>query len=213
MARAHVWAGCGPVARLVLGLALAAALACDTADEAKSPAHSLVVGDHTDHADSVVFGGRQHATADSIRRLARVNPDLYLLERLLDEYAGLDFLVEGLGQREGVTVQGPAWRRSRSEHRRIAELRQAMADAFHERYQAEPREEHRRAADSIAALEGKDAQRRALDEALLESHTRKLLLIEALYPRLRRAQVRVAIDRIRAELQDDVRDLTKRLEN
>ncbi len=88
-----------------------------------------------------------------------------------------------------------------------------MADAFHERYEAEPGEEFRRAADSIVALDGKEAQRQALDEALLESHTRKLLLIEALYPRLQRSEVGAATDRIWAELQEDVRDLTKRLQN
>lgn len=176
----------------------------------RGPAHSSIVRDHAHHADSVVFGDPQHAASDSARRLASANPDRFLLERLLDEYAGLDFLADQLTGRRNVEIRGTAWRHNRGEHARIAELRQALADAFHQRYEMQPGRELRELAESIAALPSKSQQRQALDGVLVESHTRKLILIEAMYPRLRNSDVRAAIDRTRARLQEEVGKLAAR---
>ena len=194
----------------MLYVVLAVGGACDWNEAGGTRGHSSVARGHLQHADSVSFGGPQHRAADSARGLAKHDPDLLLLERLLDVYVGTDYLTDELARRKGVAVRGAAWRQDREEHSSVAMLRSALADAFHQRYLAEPEAEARSLVDSIANLSGKDRQQSALASVLGQRHQRAVQLIDSLRPMLRSPSVAAVADRRREELNADLQTLRRR---
>jgi hypothetical protein len=196
-----------PFRSQALILCLVAAAACNWNEGARG--HSSVATGHLQHADSVSFGGPQHRAADSARGLAKHDPDLLLLERLLDTYVGTDYLTDELARRKGLAIQGTAWRQDRDEHASVALLRDALADAFHQRFLPEPEPGLGTLVDSIAKLSEKGQQQSALANALRERHAAAVETIDSLRPMLRKPSVIAIADRLREELSADVQAMRR----
>jgi hypothetical protein len=153
--------------------------------------------------DSTLFGDDRARQGDS----ARTVPDLALLEQLVDEYEGLDVVMDELaGPTSASPVQKRAWKGDRHEDATKGRLLELLQAEFGERYHPRTPEGVARTTDSIAAL-GPDAGRRALDALVLDHHRRVAGAIAAGLPSVRSPRVREALVELHERLAQEIRKL------
>jgi hypothetical protein len=160
--------------------------------------------------DTVVFAADRRAASDSAEReLLATQPDRVLLERLLDRYAIIDFVLNELQRdtRNG-GARGRAWRQERSEDRETRRIEALLDAEFNERYEPTVGSRANQVADSMLRL-SPEAQNAAVEDMLLRVHRRSLGLIDSLTPRLQRPGVREGVRRLREHLAEEVADLEK----
>lgn len=162
--------------------------------------------------DTVVFGADRRSLDDSmVLAFRRREPDRALLERLLDQYAGLDFLIDEVWQDSTAgRVKAHAWQHDRGEERHAARLTQLLQQQYHEHYEPVVGERFRRTGDSIRALAGGEHQIDAFYRVVARTHRHTLAYIDSAAPTLQRPEVRDAITRLRRDLQEEVDDLERR---
>jgi len=165
--------------------------------------------DATASVDSTTFGDDRTAQGDTARVVV---PDVALLERLIDQYEGLDVVMDRLaGPTSGSPVRGQASKGNRHEDAAKAQLLGVLQAEFGERYQPRTPEGAARATDSIGGLP-RDAGRRALDALVLSHHRRVAQVIADALPSVRNTRVRDVLvelsDRLRAEIRKLSADLS-----
>ena len=154
-------------------------------------------------ADSTLFGDDRARQGDTARTL----PDVALLERLVDEYEGLDVVMDELaGPTSGSPVQGRAWKGDQHEDQAKGRLLDLLQAEFGERYHPRTPEGVAGTTDSIALLP-RDAGTRALDALVLEHHRRVAAAIDAELRNLRNPRVREALAELRESLAQEIRKL------
>ncbi|HEU4700246.1 MAG TPA: hypothetical protein VFS40_13765 [Gemmatimonadales bacterium] len=161
--------------------------------------------------DTVVFGADRRSLDDStIRAFRSREPDRALLERLLDQYAGLDFLIDDVWQdsTEG-KVKAHAWQHDRGEERHAARLAELLRQQYRERYEPVVGDRFRRAGDSIRALGGGEHQVDAFYRAVARTHRYTLAYIDSAAPMLQRPAVRDAVAELRRDLAGEIADLER----
>ena len=159
--------------------------------------------------DTVVFAADRRAASDSAERaLLAAQPDRVLLERLLDRYAIIDFVLNELQRDTRGGARGRAWRHERSEDRETRRIEALLDAEFNERYEPAVGNRANQAADSILALPP-EAQNAAVEDMLLRVHRLSLGLIDSLTPRLQRPGVREGVRRLREHLGEEVAELEK----
>ncbi|MEO7474946.1 MAG: hypothetical protein ABIY46_06390 [Gemmatimonadales bacterium] len=154
-------------------------------------------------ADSTLFGDDRGRQGDTARTVAEVA----LLERLVDEYEGLDVVMDELaGPSTGSRVQGRAWKGDRHEDATKDRLLALLLTEFGERYHPRTPEGAVATTDSIAAL-SKEAGTRALEALVLAQHRRVAAAIAAELPTVRNPRVRETLTQLQESLQKEVRKL------
>ncbi len=154
-------------------------------------------------ADSTLFGDDRARQGDTARTL----PDVALLDRLVDEYEGLDVVMDELaGPASGSPVQGRAWKANRHEDAAKGRLLDLLRAEFGERYHPRTPEGVSGTTDSIASL-SRDAGTRALNALVLEHHRRVAAAIAAELPALQNPRVREALAELREGLETEIRKL------
>jgi hypothetical protein len=182
---------------LALALATAAAAACgrDRTDR-----------DATAAVDSTTFGD-DRVQGDT----ARVVPEVALLERLIDQYEGLDVVMDELaGPTSGSAVRGRASKGDRHEDAAKAQLLDLLASEFGERYQPRTPKAAARTTGSIGSL-ARDAGRRALDSLVLSHHRRVARTIAEALPTVRNGRVRDVLAGLSDHLRTEIRQLSAEL--
>ncbi|HEX5386938.1 MAG TPA: hypothetical protein VFW66_09580 [Gemmatimonadales bacterium] len=156
-------------------------------------------------ADTVVFGvDRLHLAGD-------VPADRRFLERLLDHYQGLDYLVARMDR-------DPASGRARShaerfenhEHPEKRRMDELLRSHYGERYIPIVPPRFKAAVDSLAALPP-DEQPRALVRLLAKHHRADLTLIDSMMPALQDTVVRTVAEDLRAHQAHELDRLLARL--
>lgn len=189
-----------PLLGLVLGTALAPACGGDRSGAAAA------ARDATASVDSTKFGDDRAAQGDT----ARVAPDVVLLEGLVDQYEGLDVVMDELaGPTNGSPAQGHAWSGDRHEDAAKARLLDLLQREFGERYQPRTPAETARLTDSIGRLPH-EAGTRALDALVLTHHRRAARSIAAGLPSVRNARVRAELVDLSERLRKEIEKLSLR---
>jgi hypothetical protein len=153
--------------------------------------------------ESTLFGDDRARQGDTARTL----PDLALLERLVDEYEGLDVVMDGVAvPRSGSRVQGKASKGDRHEDAAKGRLLDLLQAEFGERYHPRTPAGVARTTDSIASLP-RDAGIRALDALVLDHHRRVAAAIAAALPTVRSPRVRAALAELHDSLEEEIRKL------
>jgi hypothetical protein len=153
--------------------------------------------------ESTRFGDDRARQGDTARTL----PDLALLERLVDEYEGLDVVMDGVAvPRSGSRVQGKASKGDRHEDAAKGQLLDLLQTEFGERYHPRTPDGVARTTDSISSLP-RDAGTRALDALVLDHHRRVAAAIAAALPRVRSPRVRAALAELHVSLEKEIRKL------
>jgi hypothetical protein len=152
-------------------------------------------------SDSTLFGDDRARQGDS----ARVNPDVALLERLVDEYEGLDVVMDGLaGTTSGSPVQGKAAKGDLHEDAAKKRLLDLLRSEFGERYQPRtPEGGVARLSDSIASLP-RSSGARALNAVVLDHHRRVAGLIANALTRISSPRVREALAALHTSLVKEI---------
>lgn len=179
--------------RVPLALALTAALAAACGGE-RSGRESAAV-------DSTTFGDNRAAQGDS----ARAVPDVALLERLIDEYEGLDVVMDRLAG----PVRGKAWSGDRHEDAAKASLLDLLQTQYGERYLPRTPAGVARTTDSIDALP-RDAGTRALEDLVLRHHRRVAQAIGTALPSVSNGRVREGLVQLHEHLRKEIDQLSKR---
>ncbi|HEU4699290.1 MAG TPA: hypothetical protein VFS40_08925 [Gemmatimonadales bacterium] len=194
-------------AALAGALAGVGAAACGPAEDDAPPGRAV---ERPGGGDTVVWGSdRTGIGAESLAALAARAPDRFFLERMADQYAGLDYLVGQSWQPGRLTgVRGLAWRRDRRDDRAEQRVEALLRGEFRERYEPVVAEDDRHAADSLRRLDG-PAYERALYDHLLARHRATLAFVDSLLPRLERRPVRAAARQLRAYHQDEIAALER----
>jgi hypothetical protein len=178
---------------IVLALALAAGCGSDRSAGRESAAVP----------ESTLFGDDRARQGDTARTL----PDLALLERLVDEYEGLDVVMDGVAlPTSGSRVQGKASKGDRHEDAAKGRLLDLLQNEFGERYHPRTPDGVARTTDSIASLP-RDAGLRALHALVLEHHRRVAATIAAALPTVRSPRVRAALAELHDSLEKEIRKL------
>jgi hypothetical protein len=178
---------------IVLALALAAGCGPDRSAGRESAAVP----------ESTLFGDDRARQGDTAHTL----PDLALLERLVDEYEGLDVVMDGVAvPRSGSRVQGKASKGDRHEDAAKGRLLDLLEAEFGERYHPRTPDGVARTTDSIASLP-RDAGTRALDALVLDHHRRVAAAIAAALPSVRSPRVRAALADLHDSLVEEIRKL------
>ncbi len=187
-----------PVALLLVWAAL---LAVPTACRSDRPA-----GGESNASDSTLFGDDRARQGDS----ARVTPDVALLERLVDEYEGLDVIMDELaGPTSGSPVQGRAWQGDRHEDAAKGRLLELLRAEFGERYQPRTPAGAAHTTDSVGSLPH-EAGSRALSRLVLDHHRRVAQAIAAALPTVRSPRVREALVHLHESLRKEIDKLDGR---
>ncbi|MBA3497646.1 MAG: hypothetical protein H0T86_11125 [Gemmatimonadales bacterium] len=153
--------------------------------------------------DSTLFGDDRARQGDT----ARTSPDVALLERLVDEYEGLDVVMDALaGPASGSRVQGKAWKAGRHEDAAKGRLLDLLQVEFGERYHPRTPDGAAGTSDSIAALP-REAGTWALNALVLDHHRRVAATISAELSTLRSPRVREALAELHESLQEEIRKL------
>jgi hypothetical protein len=153
--------------------------------------------------ESTLFGDDRARQGDT----ARILPDLALLERLVDEYEGLDVVMDGVAvPRSGSRVQGKASKGDRHEDTAKGRLLDLLQAEFGERYHPRTPEGVARTTDSIASLQ-RDAGIRALNALVLDHHRRVAAAIAAALPTVQSPRVRAALAELHDNLEKEIRKL------
>jgi hypothetical protein len=153
--------------------------------------------------ESTLFGDDRASQGDTARTL----PDLALLERLVDEYEGLDVVMDGVAvPRSGSRVQGKASKGDRHEDAAKGRLLDLLQTEFGERYHPRTPDGVARTTDSIASLP-RDAGIRALDALVLDHHRRVAAAIAAALPTVQSPRVRAELAELHRSLEDEIRKL------
>jgi len=160
--------------------------------------------DATASVDSTKFGDDRGAQGDT----ARLVPEVALLERLIDQYEGLDVVMDGLaGATNGSAVHGRASKRNRHEDAAKAQLLDVLQAEFGERYQPRTPASAARTTDSIGGLPH-DAGTRALDSLVLSHHRRVAQTIADALPSVQNARVRDVLLKLSDHLRAEIRKLS-----
>lgn len=171
--------------------------------------------------DTVVFGvDRGEAAADTGAAGESLPPDgvrradergRLLLERLLDQYAGVGFLLEDLEDSASGELARRAFRHEREEdaHERI--LLTLLRERWGERYVPSVPPAYTELADSIRRLppERRDA---ALTRQLLAAHRRGLHMLDSARPSLAGTDLERPLRELSDDLVDEISELEDRLE-
>lgn len=182
--------------RVSLALAVTAALAVACGGE-RSGRESAAV-------DSTTFGDDRATQGDS----ARAVPDVALLERLIDEYEGLDVVMDRLaGPASRSTVRGKAWSGDRHEDAAKASLLDVLQAEYGERYHPRTPAGVGRTTDSIGALP-RDAGSRALEDLVLHHHRRVAQAIGRGLPAVRNSRVREVLVDLHEHLRKEIDELS-----
>jgi hypothetical protein len=161
--------------------------------------------------DTVVFGTDRRSLDDSMRTsFRRREPDRALLERLLDQYAGLDFMIDEVW-RDSVEgkVKAHAWQHDRGEERHAARLQELLLHEYRERYEPVVGDRFRHAGDSIAALARTGRQIEAFYRMVAAVHRHTLAVLDSTESQLTRPAVRDEIAHLRRDLVEEVADLDR----
>ena len=157
----------------------------------------------TASVDSTLFGD-DRTVADTRRAV----PEVALLERLIDEYEGLDVLMDGLaGPTSGSPLQGKASKGDRHEDAAKAKLLDVLQSEYGERYQPRTPKGVGHIADSIGALPDAE-EHRALDALVLSHHRRVARAIGDALPSVRNAGVREVLTELHEHLRKEIRQLS-----
>jgi hypothetical protein len=157
----------------------------------------------TASVDSSLFGD-DRPVADT----ARAVPEVALIERLIDEYEGLDVVMDGLaGPASKSPVQGKAWKGDRHEDAAKAQLLDLLQTEYGERYHPRTPQGVGHTTDSIGALPA-GAGHRALEALVLSHHRRVAQAIGDALPSMRNARVRQMLAELRQHLRDEIRQLS-----
>jgi hypothetical protein len=177
-------------------VAIAAALAAGCGGDRSAGRESATV-------DSTLFGDDRARQGDT----ARTVPDVAVLERLVDEYEGLDVVMDELsGPTSGSPVQGKAWKGDRHEDAAKARLLDLLQAEFGERYHPRTPAGVARTTDSIGALP-RAAGTQALDALVLDHHRRVSKAIAEAMPTLRNPRVRETLAQLHESLEKEIRKL------
>jgi hypothetical protein len=163
--------------------------------------------------DTVVFGADRRSLDDSMRAaFRRREPDRALLERLLDQYAGLDFMIDQVW-RDSVEgkVKAHAWQHDRGEERHAARLQELLLREYRERYEPVVGDRFRRAGDSVAALTHTGRQIDAFYRIVATVHRHTLAVLDSTESTLTRPAVREEVAHLRRDLVREIADLDRRL--
>jgi hypothetical protein len=159
----------------------------------------------TASVDSTLFGD-DRTVADTARAVVEVA----LLERLIDEYEGLDVLMDRLaGPASGSPLQGRASKGDRHEDAAKARLLDVLQSEYGERYQPRTPKGVGHIADSIEALPTATAHG-ALDAVVLSHHRRVARAIGDALPSVRNAGVREVLTELQDHLRKEIRQLSAR---
>jgi hypothetical protein len=155
--------------------------------------------------ESTLFGDDRARQGDT----ARILPDLALLERLVDEYEGLDVVMDGVAvPTSGSRVQGRASKGDRHEDAAKGRLLDLLQAEFGERYHPRTPDGVARTTDSIASLP-REAGIRALDALVLDHHRRVAAAIGAALPTIQSPRVRAALAELHRSLEEEIRKLAR----
>jgi hypothetical protein len=139
---------------------------------------------------------------------ARTSPDVAVLERLIDDYEGLDVVMDELaGPTSGSQVRSKAWKGDRHEDAAKGRLLDLLQAEFGERYHPRTPDGVVVRTDSIAGL-ARGAGGHALDTLVLEHHRRVVARIAAALPTLENARVREALADLARSLDEEIRELS-----
>lgn len=182
---------------MVLAVAVALTLAAGCGPDRSAGRESAAA------PDSTLFGDDRASQGDAARTL----PDLALLERLVDEYEGLDVVMDGVAvPTSGSRVQGKASKGDRHEDAAKGRLLDLLQTEFGERYHPRTPSGVARTTDSIASLP-RDAGNRALEALVLEHHRRVAAAIAEALPTVRSPRVRAALTELHESLENEIRKL------
>ncbi|HUR95900.1 MAG TPA: hypothetical protein VMY76_15060 [Gemmatimonadales bacterium] len=141
---------------------------------------------------------------------ARTRPDVAVLERLIDEYEGLDVVMDELaGPTSESPVQKQAWKGDRHEDAAKGRLLDLLQAEFGERYHPRTPDGAVVTTDSIAAL-AHSAGSRALDTLVLRHHRRVSAQIAEALPTLENDRVREELADLARSLDEEIRKLSGR---
>jgi hypothetical protein len=151
-----------------------------------------------------LFGDDRATQGDS----ARAVPDVALLERLIDEYEGLDVAMDRLaGLASQSTVRGKAWSGDRHEDASKASLLDVLQREYGEHYVPRTPAGAARTADSIGTLP-RDAGTRALKDLVLRHHRRVAQTIGDALPSVRNSRVRDVLVDLHEHLRKEIDELS-----
>jgi hypothetical protein len=155
----------------------------------------------TASVDSTLFGDDRTDTGRAV-------PEVALLERLIDEYEGLDVLMDGLAEpASGSPLQGKASKGDRHEDAAKAKLLDVLQAEYGERYQPRTPKGVGHVADSIEALPAAEGHR-ALEALVLSHHRRVARAIGDALPSVRNADVREVLAELHEHLLKEIRQLS-----
>ena len=175
---------------------LAAALAAGCGGDRSGARESASV-------DSTLFGDDRARQGDTARTLA----DVTVLERLVDEYEGLDVVMDELGGPNSVSpVQGKAWHGDQQEDAAKARLLALLQAEFGERYHPRTPDGVAGTTDSIESLP-RGPGIRALEALVLDHHRRVSKAIAAAMPTLQNPRVRETLAELQESLEKEIRKL------
>jgi hypothetical protein len=150
--------------------------------------------------DSTLFGDDRVQAGDSALR----KPDVALLEQLVDEYEGLDVVMDELaGPGSGAPVQGKASKGDRHEDDAKGRLLDLLQAEFGERYHPRTPVGVSRITDSIASLPH-DAGSRALNALVLGHHRRVAERIRAALPSVTNPRVHEFLVELHGDLRKEI---------
>jgi hypothetical protein len=162
--------------------------------------------DATASVDSTKFGDDRASQGD----IAPTVRDVAVLERLIDQYEGLDVVMDAVaGPTSGSPVQGKSWKGDRHEDAAKDRLLDVLQTEFGERYQPRTPKGAAHTADSISAL-AHDAGTRALDALVLTHHRGVVRTIGDALPSLRNARVREVLVDLSQRLRKEIQELSER---
>ena len=151
-------------------------------------------------ADSTLFGDDRARAGDT----ARTVPDVALLELLVDEYEGLDVVMDELGSASSPkSIQGRAWKADRHEDAAKDRLLELLRSEFGERYHPKTPMGASGRTDSIASLP-REAGRRALTALVIDHHRRVADEIATRLHAVASPRVRTALTELHASLTAEV---------
>jgi hypothetical protein len=151
-------------------------------------------------ADSTRFGDDRAREGDTSRTV----PDVALLEQLVDEYEGLDVVMDELaGPSSPKSIQGKAWKADRHEDTAKGRLLDLLLTEFGERYHPRTPAGASGRTDSIASLP-REAGRRALTALVIDHHRRVAGQISAGLPGVASPRVRAALTELHASLTSEI---------
>jgi hypothetical protein len=157
--------------------------------------------------DTVVFGQDREApatpAADERGRL--------LLERMLDQYAGLGFLLEELEDAAAGGLSRRAFAHERHEDRHELILTELLREGWGERYVASVPPAFTAVADSIRRLPP-DRRDAALSRRLLAEHRRGLQILDSATPGLVGTRLERPMRELSEDLVEEIGELEDRLD-